>query len=381
MAENQDGSEKKHLATDKKRSDASDRGQIARSQDANALGVIALTGFALLVGSGMVGTPLIQLTSHLWQPERAVLDMDGAREMFNEAMLTVVLSTAGPLLAASVGALGLGLAQSQGRMAPKALEPKIEKLDPFKGFKSAYLSWTPLVELAKGLGKLILLGGVVSWGIYHRLPELPQLAALSTEAFIAELIDLSGLMLMLALPVIAVIAAADYAYASWKTSEDLKMTDEELRRQNKEQEGDPQWKSRRRQRARQIAMGTMIQALREADVLVTNPTHYAIALRYDRTRDAAPIVVAKGVDHLALHLRAKAKEFGVPQMENRPLARALHANVEVGHPVPEDLYGPVAKVLAVIFRKYGEQAARSRANKSAKKAKAPAAKTPTAPSA
>lgn len=361
MAENQDGTEKKHHASGRRLQDAAERGQIAKSQDANALGVLTLCAVTLVLGSSLVGNPLVDLTTDLWQPGKPVLDLSGAMGLLSDAMLATFISLAAPLGAAVVGALAMGLAQSRGQLAPKALEPKLEKLDPIKGFKNSYMSWTPLVELGKGLGKLVLLSAIVAWGLYDRVADLPALAAVSSQSYTEALRDLTALILLLALPVVAVIAAADYAYALWKTGEDLKMTDEEVKRQGKEQDGDPHWKGKRRQRAREISMGSMIQALREADVLVVNPTHYAVALRYDRGRDAAPIVVAKGVDHLALHLKQKARELGVPQLEDRPLARALHARVKVGRAVPEDLYGPVARVLALIFRRHGEAAARRRA--------------------
>ncbi|MFT7519467.1 MAG: flagellar biosynthetic protein FlhB, partial [Kiritimatiellia bacterium] len=201
------------------------------------------------------------------------------------------------------------------------------------------------------------LGAVVSWALWDKVRELPAMATLDVRAFGSELQELTMLVVLYSLPVIMVIAAADYGYSAWKMSQDLKMTDRELKDQHKQQEGDPQFKARVRQRQRQIAMSTMIQALREADVVVTNPTHYAVALRYQRGRDDAPVVVAKGVDHLALHIRAKAKEFGVPRIENRPLARGLHANVKEGHPIPEEFYGPVAQVLAVIYKQRAKKSA------------------------
>ena len=352
MAENESGQDKKHQPTDRKRRQASEKGQIAKSQDLNALAVLAAGGVALIGGGAAIGGPIIRSSTALWLFDNSrVFTLEDAKGLGADALWTIVLALALPLGAVALAALVSSLAQSKMQLAPKALEPKLDKLNPLSGFKQTFMSWTPLVELGKGVGKLGLLGGVVAWGISDRAAELPQLAALDARAFMNELLDLSATVLFLSLPVILVIAAADYAYSAWKTSNDLKMTDQEVKEHQKDQDGDPKWKGFRRQRQRQIAMGTMIQALREADVVVTNPTHFAVALRYQRDRDAAPVVVAKGVDHMALHIRRLAKDAGIPRIEDRPLARALHAQVPVGHHIPEDLYGPVARVLAVIYKK------------------------------
>lgn len=352
MAENDSGQEKKHAPTERKRRQAAEKGQIAKSQDLNALAVLAAGGMALIGGGAAIGDPILRSATEVWLFDHSrVFTIEDAKGLGADALWTITMALVVPLGAVAIAALFSSLAQSRGQLAPKALEPKLDKLNPLSGFKQTFMSWTPLVELGKGVGKLGLLGAVVAWGISDRLAELPQLAALDARAFMGELMDLSAMVLFLALPVVLVIAAADYAYSAWKTSNDLKMTDQEMKEHQKDQDGDPKWKGFRRQRQRQIAMGTMIQALREADVVVTNPTHFAVALRYQRDRDAAPVVVAKGVDHMALHIRRLAKDAGIPRIEDRPLARALHAQVPVGHHIPEELYGPVARVLAVIYKK------------------------------
>lgn len=352
MAENQDGQEKKHAASDKKKREAAEKGQIAKSQDLSSLGVIGLGALALLFGGSMIVQPMVGLMVGLWElGDSRTLDMDGAIRLGGMAMWTTLQAIALPLAAAAVGALVVGLAQSRMQLAPKALEPKLDKLNPISGFKQNFMSWTPLVELGKGMGKLVLLGGVVAWGLYSRIGELPTLAAIDVRVFMQELIDLSGIVVMFSLPVVLLIGAADYAYQAWKTSDDLKMTDVEMKMQQKDSDGDPQWKGKRRQRQRQLAMGTLVHALREADVVVANPTHFAVVLRYRRDEDPAPIVLAKGVDHRALHIRKLARDMGVAVIEDRPLARGLYAQVDVGHLIPEEMYGPVARVLAIVFKR------------------------------
>jgi flagellar biosynthetic protein FlhB len=243
------------------------------------------------------------------------------------------------------------LGQTQMQLATKALEPKWDKLDVVNGVKNTYFSSTPAMELVKGLGKMIALGGAVTLVLWGRLRELPKLATFSNEALLAEIVDLGWQVVLAALPIMLIIAAADYGYSVYKTTEQLKRTDKELRDEQKEAEGDPQLKAKRRQRAIQIARNVNLALIAQADVVVTNPTHYAVALRYDRERDAAPIVLVKGVDGLALKIRQRAREAGVPQVENRSLARALYAQSEMGQFIPEELYKPVAKVLAVVMQR------------------------------
>lgn len=352
MAETPDGQEKKHAPSQRKRDDAAERGQIARSQDLGSLAVLATGGLALVFAGSAVAVPLLGLGVDVWDlGDGRSLDMHDIESFGGRTLLVCIRALAVPLGAAAVGSLVAGFAQTGGKTAPKALEPKLEKLNPIAGFKNLFMSWTPLVELGKGLGKLGLLGAVVAWVLWDRVEELPAMAALDLREFVLELVDLSGLMLLASLPVVLVIGAADYAYSAWKTTEDLKMTDQEAREHHKDVDGDPLLKGMRRKRQQQIAMGTLVQALREADVIITNPTHYAVALRYQRDRDDAPVVVAKGIDHLALHIRTLARDMGVPRIENRPLARGLYADVPVGHPIPEEYYGPVARVLAVIWRR------------------------------
>jgi flagellar biosynthetic protein FlhB len=350
MAENENGSEKKHDASERKVREAAERGQIAQSADLGSLAVLVLGGLALVASGVQVAGPIIGLAGHLWSDARRTLTLEDATHLIHQSLAGAAFSLAWPLGAAAFGALAIGLAQGRLRLAPKALEPNLEKLDPISGFQQHFASWTPWVELAKGSAKVALIGGVVVVGLQDEIRDLPALAARDVQGLARVLTELSGEVLLLALPVVVVLAAADYAWSAYKTQEDLRMTDEEARQEHKEQEGDPKYKAARRARQRDLARGSLVAALKTADVVVTNPTHFAVALRYKRGQDHAPIVVAKGTDEMALHIRRLALDAKVPRVEDRPLARALFAQVEVGHPIPEDLYGPVARVLAVVWR-------------------------------
>jgi flagellar biosynthetic protein FlhB len=212
--------------------------------------------------------------------------------------------------------------------------------------------------LGKGLAKLLLIGVAVYLVIRDRLDEFPAYAFMPPRELMNELVELGWLLVLAATPIVFIIGAADYGYSTWRLTEQLKRTDQEVKDDNKQMEGDPQIKMQRRRMGRKMIVGGGLTEVRTADVVVTNPTHYAIALRYDRDRDVAPVVVAKGVDHLALKIRKEALLQGIARVEDRPLARALFAKVEMGHPVPENLYAQVARVLAIVHRRRQRSAAR-----------------------
>ena len=285
------------------------------------------------------------------------MDKNQLLELAGRSMMVCFYAMFLPMGVMVVAAVMAGLAQTWGRLATKAMELDITKLNPISGFKQMYMSPMPFVELAKGVGKFAALGAVTLWAVWDKLDEIPIMSTYDPIILVKELGDLVFTVFAACLPIILLIAIGDYTYQKWKNGEDLKMTDQEVKDQAKQQDGDPQMKSMRKQRARQIAMGQMMSALPEADVVVTNPTHYAVALRYKRGKDAAPIVLAKGVDFLALKIRAEARNLGVPTVEDRPLARALYAKVDVNQHIPEDMFGPVAKVLAIIYRRQARRKA------------------------
>ena len=347
-----DGGEKKHDPSERRWQDAADKGQLPRSADIGAAAVVGVGGLVLAFGSAPAADATRELIT-------ALFDLSGpqtfgaadARAMQWAVMSAVLRSIALPLGAVLVAGAVASLGQTQLQLATAALEPKWDRLDAIQGAKQAYFSSTPFVELVKGLTKVGLLGGVVVWMSWDRLAELPKLATMSLTAQLDAYVDLALHVVLASLPVMIAIAAADYAWTRHKTIEGMMRTDTELRDDMKESEGDPMLKATRRQRARELARGVNLAAVKQADVVVTNPTHYAVALRYRRELDAAPMVLAMGVDHMAQQIKQYAREAGVPQVENRTLARALYAKAESGQPIPEELYKPVAKVLAAVMRR------------------------------
>ena len=350
MAE--EAGEKKHAPSERGWRQAAEKGQLPRSMDINAAAVVFAGSAALLLLYG----PMVQAVSNL-----ATLYFDGsgpytfdigdAKEMLSSMTVATVMAISVPLGAVMVASAASNLAQTRMQLAPKALEPKWERLDIIAGMKQAYFSITPFVELAKGLAKFLVIGAAIVFALWSEIEHLPMMAAMHPSAQIEVYMSLAMRAILAAAPVIILIAAADYAASYYKSMKQLMRTDQQVREENKEAEGDPRFKGMRRQMARKIVMAVTLQSVRGADVIITNPTHYAVALRYRRGEDTAPIVLAKGVDHMALRIREEARKHEVPRVENRPLARALHARSEVNAPIPEDLFGPVARVLAVVLRK------------------------------
>lgn len=344
-----DDDDKKHDPSERGLREAGERGELPRSTELS--GSVALLAGAGVVLFGFAGLtdPVRAFAVRVLQPG----DLDGpaARELLSAAMATVARSAGPVLLAAGLASALTGLAQTRFQVATRAFEAHLDRLDPLATAQRVFASREPLVALARGLLQLAFLGGVVGWVAADRLADLPRIVTLAPIAQLAVLGDLVTGVLSAAIPAMLALAAVDYGWSYWKWWTGLMRTDQQVRDEHKEQEGDPVVRAQRRRRMRELATRKGVAAVQEATVLVTNPTHYAVALRYRHGVDAAPVVVAKGVDHLAAVLRREAQRHGVPRVEDRKLARALHAQVAVGRAVPGDLYGAVARVLAVVYRR------------------------------
>lgn len=282
------------------------------------------------------------------QPELRVEDVVALGAAIGHAVgpaLLVIL--AGAFLATAAA----GTASTGFNVAPKSLGLHWERLDVMAAAREAWGSSQPWIALAKGL----LVAGLLGWATWscaaEHLDAVPGLAAAPAAAQLGFAAEILRDFVQRVLPVALGIGAADYLWQRFRLSQQMRMNKQEIRDEHKEQEGDPQLRSRRRQRQRQIALGSSLRAVRTAQVVITNPTHYAVALRYRREENAAPVVVARGLDHLALRIRAEATVHDVPIIENRPLARALYARAKLGKPIPAEFYGPVAQVLAIVFRR------------------------------
>jgi len=344
------GAERTERATPKRLEEARKKGQVPRSVDLSTaavcisaavaiytLGRIAAGQFADFMHDSLSLRPeTVMAEGAIWP----TLTAAGGR-----ALLIIL-----PILGATfVAALAAPIAIGGWNFSAKALAPQFGRLNPAKGIGRVF-SARGLVELGKGLTKVTVVG-VIGWVLLRGLT--PQLMGLSAEPLgnaIGHAAALAGYALLVLACGLAVIAAVDVPFQLWQHAKELRMTREEVREEYKESEGSPETRGRIREAQRAIARGRMLQDVPTADVVVTNPTHFAVALRYDESRNRAPIVVAKGTELLAAKIREIATEHGVPILEAPPLARALYKSVEIGREVPAALYVTVAQVLTYVYQ-------------------------------
>lgn len=354
------GGEKTEQPTSKKLNDARKEGQVAKSKEiTNAFELLA---FFLLVyfwveymGTYFVGN-IYDIYSQI--PEYTKM-YDGYIQdrtfstLFVKSLTRVLFIMAPFLMVGLLVSFITNVVQVKWRPTTKPLKPKFNKLNPVSGFKR-FFSVNSVVELAKSLLKLGLIGYVVYSYLKKNMPPLYQFYGLSLNQGIAQvgaLVVNLGIRISLFYMIIALL---DYVYQKVKFKNDMKMTKQEVKDEYKNQEGDPQIKGKQRQRMMEASRRRMMQALPQADVVITNPTHYAVAIKYDPELYDAPYVVAKGADYLAQKIKETAKENHIEIVENKPLARMLYANVDVGSVVPPELYQAVAEVLAFVYHLQGK---------------------------
>jgi len=262
----------------------------------------------------------------------------------------LMLSLVGPaILAAAAAAMAVGLAQTGLEVSSEGIGFKLERLNPIEGLKRLFSFKQGAAEVALGMLRVWVVGWVAWRALARDLPSLVGLSRLPTDAAMGRGAEVIVRVVLHALLALSLVAAVDYGWSWWKLERDMKMTRREMMDENRSQEGDPKAKGRMKARARAMARKRSLANVKQADVVVTNPTHVAVALRYAEG-DAAPVVVAKGHDAMALQIRTEARRHGVPILENRKLARALDAEVPLGKMVPGKHFAAVARVLAWVYK-------------------------------
>ena len=354
------GGEKTEPATTKKLNDARKEGQVAKSREiANGMGLLSF----FLVLKFMVGDIGLQMESVFGViynkiPELTTYWYDNMPEqeagmIFRHLLLQVLLIIAPILLIGVLVAFVCDVAQVKWKPTSKPLRPKFSKLNPLKGFKKIF-SPNALVELVKSIAKIGLILYICysylkdKWPLLLNLYEVTLMQALQ---IIAQVVTDLGIRISL---FYMIIAFADFAYQKIKFKNDMKMTKQEIKEEYKQQEGDPKVKGQIRQKMMEASRRRMMQALPQADVVITNPTHYAVAIKYEPEVADAPVVVAKGEDYLAAKIKEIARDNKIEIVENKPLARMLYANVDVGQAVPPEMYQAVAEVLAFVYHLQGK---------------------------
>jgi len=354
------GGEKTEPATAKKLEDARKEGQVAKSREiANGIGLLSLF-LILKFWVGHMGLQMMEIFGGIynripdmvtfWHGEMPWTDTG---IVFRQLVLNVIIIIAPILLIGFLLAFVCDLVQVKWRPTAKPLMPKFSKLNPLKGFKKI-LSVSSLVELIKSIAKIGLIVYICygylkeKWVYVLNLYDVGLMQALGT---IAETVTDLGIRIS---AVYMIIAFADMAYQRIKFKNDMKMTKQEVKEEYKQQEGDPQVKGKIKQKMLEVSRRRMMQELPQADVVITNPTHYAVAVKYDPEVADAPVVIAKGEDYLAARIKEVAKENRIEIVENKPLARMLYANVDVGQAIPPELYQAVAEVLAFVYHLQGK---------------------------
>ena len=342
---------KTEKATPKRRRDERKRGNVAKSQDVVAVATL-IVAYAML--RFLAPTFVEQTTGFIrYCIEEAVLS-----DMSFPGILQELIRQSGMVLALTVGIFALAVivvsvtatfAQTGMLVSAEALKPKFSKINPIEGFKRLF-SLRSLVETVKGVLKIILL----LWLVYNNLMDLiaenHKYLYTDLATSISHTYDSILKMIFQIIIAFTAVAAADYLYQWWDYEQRLRMSKHEIKEEYKQTEGDPQIKGKIKERQQQMARMRMMQQVPQADVVIKNPTHYAVALRYRPETDNAPVVLAMGQDELALRIIQVAEENQVAVVENIPLARALYAGAELGREIPPEFYGAVAEILVYIFR-------------------------------
>lgn len=348
--------EKTEEPTPKKREDARLEGQVARSQELNSAAVLMAASLVFFLGGHRLLTGLGELVREaMIQAPRQSLEVADATRMMNESAMAVLSLCLPFLLTVLALALLASVSQVGFTFSTKPLMPKFDKLDPIKGLQQM-LSMRSVVELVKSVLKVALMGWVCWLLLQSEMNGLLPLVYASPGAILGHVGGIVLKLLAAALALQLALGAGDLLFQRWDTTRKLRMTVQEIKEERRQSEGDPQVKSRLRSLQHDAAYNTMLREVTRADVVVTNPTHLAVAIKYDPERMNAPTVVAKGARLVAQRIRELARENGVPVIENKPMARALFKACEVGMEIPGELYRAVAELLAFVYRLGGRSA-------------------------
>ena len=343
--------EKTEKATPKRRQEARKKGQVARSADVPSSLIFLFVFLFLFMAGGMVVGELVRLFRLPFDEGWLLLEVTSERvTTIYSDMLSKMAIVMLPIMAvAMVAGVGGNYVQIGTLFTTEPLKMKLERLNPVQGAKRIF-SRRALVEFLKSLLKFVVVAVVVILVLQYHLEDIFKLSRVPVEAtatVIGKLLVQMGLFVALTLVLLSI---PDYMYQRYDHEKNIRMSKQDIKDELKKTEGSPEIREKIKQKQRQMAMQRMMEEVPKADVIITNPTHYAVALKYDAETMSAPQVVAKGADMLAKRIRDLAEEYEIPLMENKPLARTLYDEVEIGDTVPPDLFQAVAEVLAYVYR-------------------------------
>ncbi len=335
--------------TQRRKEDARKKGQVARSVEVNSALILLCTFLLLKWCAPWIGMKALSMTQQIFSLAGHVWDDGAINQLAFTAVIAFVEITLPVIGIAFIASAVANLAQVGLLYTPSNVLPKLERINPLEGAKRIF-SRRAVVELGKAIAKVGIAGYIAYTTIRSNFNLFPSLIDMAIPEAISALGNLASTIVLRIGIFLLALAAADYAFQYMEHQKSIRMTKQELKEEFRQYEGDPQLKGKRRQMQRKVAMQRMMQQVPEADVVVINPTHYAIALKYEMNKDAAPVVLAKGVDEVALRIKRIAEENDIVLYEDPPLARTLYKTVEIGGVIPEHLYEAVANVLSFVYR-------------------------------
>jgi flagellar biosynthetic protein FlhB len=355
VAEENDSGQKTEEATPRKLEEARKRGQIASSREVNHWFMILAASIVVMVlapaFSRQVG---LAMTRFFEMPDLMPVDRGGLQLVLGGLLEDLAFAFVPLFLLFIVAAAAPGLLQSGFMISVERIEPKLEKISVMKGFERLF-SLRSIVEFGKGILKIAVVGAVATMLLIPHMEKIHQMQTLAITDLMIVIQDLSVRMLLGVLAIMTVIAAIDFLYQRFEFQKSMRMTRQEIRDELKQTEGDPMVKGRLRQIRMERARRRMMANVPKADVVITNPTHFAVALSYKPAEMAAPRLVAKGADLIAQRIREVAEEHDIPVVENPPVARALFAAVDLDQEIPADHYRAVAEIISYVFRLKGRE--------------------------
>ena len=350
MAESSDGQEKTELPTEKRIKESREKGQVARSKELGTFAILIGAGASFLIMGGSMLEGLLALIHEALTPSRdLIFDPDRFFAHLLGMILETILVLAPFFAVMVVAAIVSGTIMSGWNFSTKAFAFKANKLDPIKGIGRIF-GWKGLVEMLKSFAKFLLVAIVATVLLRSQANELIGLGGEALPQALSHMASILSWDFLIVSASLLLVVAVDIPFQLWDHQRQMKMTKQEIKEEGKQTEGSPEVKGRQRRIQMEMAQQRMMDAVPDADVVITNPTHYAIALKYDSVQMAAPQLVAKGSDLVAGQIRAIAKEHDVPIVSAPPLARAIFYSTKLEQAIPEGLYRAVAQILAYIFQ-------------------------------
>ncbi len=342
--------EKTEPATEKRRQDAIDRGNVPKSQDLSSV-IVLLTGFLMLryLGPGLFGRCGEYMQYAFSHAIFTNLTLNETLVLFNQFILLLLQILAPFLFGIFLSAVISNLLQTGFLFRFEPLMPDIDKLNPISGLQNIF-SWKLVAELVKSILKILIVAYIPYATIRDQFPFLMRMVQIEPVPATILVLKLIFSMAIKIIMVLLVLALADWAFQKWRHEENLKMSKDEIKEEYKQREGDPRVKAKIRERQRQASRARMMEEVPKATVVVTNPTHIACALKYVAGEDNAPKLVAMGAGLIARKIKEIAQEHDIPIIENKPLARQMYKMLEIGDEIPQDLYAAVVEILAQVYR-------------------------------